>query len=472
MGKATAAPVDFQGAAVAEGEAAQKLTEQQTWANRPNQVNPWGTMDWSATPYYDPTTGQDINQWTQTQSLDPALNDALKYQMNLMAGRSQLGAGMMGNVSDEMSKGMNWDQFGMPQNIPDQRQMTNVDLPGLWGQLQNDIPTYQTSSMLDQLNFSGAPGVMAPQFGVQRAEDAIYGRSTGRLDPKFAGEQQALEIKLRNQGLTPGDQAYNSEMQNFNMGKNDAYQNAMMESIMGGGQEAQRMLGMEQGYRNQYTGEVERAGQFANQAGNDMFGQRMQAGQQGFADTLSAAQFQNQARGQAFDERLGMNQYNQNLDFRMSDYYNNLRQQMINEEMTRRGQSLNETNALISGQQVGLPQFNSFSQAGVAQAPQLLAASQMTGQQNAANASAQNAGMEGLMSGIGGLAGVAGQYGMFSDRRLKTNIRKLGVRNGQQWYSYDYIWGQPSIGVMADEVPEDARILHPSGFWMVDYSKV
>ena len=232
------------------------------------------------------------------------------------------------------------------------------------------------------------------------------------------------------------------------------------------------MLGMEQGYRDQYTGEVERAGEFANRASQQEFGQNMAAGQQGFADTLAAANFQNQARGQAYDERQDMNAYNQNLDFRMADYYNNLRQQMINEEITRRGQGLNEANALISGQQVGMPQFGSFSNAGVAQAPQLLAAAQMQGQQNAANASAQNAGWDGLMSGIGGLAGVAGQYGMFSDRRLKTNIRKLGVRNGQQWYSYDYIWGQPSIGVMADEVPENARILHPSGFWMVDYSKV
>ena len=63
---------------------------------------------------------------------------------------------------------------------------------------------------------------------------------------------------------------------------------------------------------------------------------------------------------------------------------------------------------------------------------------------------------------------------MFSDRRLKKNIRKLSISNGINWYSYDYIWdedGSGNIGVMADEVPHAAH-MHPSGFLMVDYNKV
>jgi hypothetical protein len=62
----------------------------------------------------------------------------------------------------------------------------------------------------------------------------------------------------------------------------------------------------------------------------------------------------------------------------------------------------------------------------------------------------------------------------FSDRRLKKNIRQIGIRNGTNWYSYDYLWdedGSGNIGVMADEVPHAAHT-HPSGFLMVDYSKV
>jgi hypothetical protein len=469
VGKQSAAPVDYEGAAIAEGDAARKLTEQQTWANRPDQNNPWGSVTWDNETYYDPSTDQNLNRWTQNQTMSPALNSALQAQMGLMQGRSELGYGMMGNIAQELGQGMNWDQFGQMQNVGDQQQLSTENLPGLWGNMQQDIPQYQTAGTLRDLNFQNAPGVNAPQFGLQRAEDAIYGQAQSRLDPRFQGEQQALEIKLRNQGLTPGDQAWDSAMQNQNMGKNDAYNQAQMSSIIGSGQEAQRMLGMEQGYRDQYTGEVERAANFGNAASQQEFMQNMAAQQQGFQDTMSAANFQNQARGQGLDERQQQSAYNQDLDFRMSDYYNNLRQQMINEEIGQRGQSLNEANALISGQQVGQPQFTGFSNAGVAQAPQLLAASQMQGQQNAADASAANAGVNGLMSGLGQAGAMAS---MFSDRRLKKNIKRLGEINGQPWYSFDYIWGQPSIGVMADEVSDDAKHLHESGFWMVDYSKV
>jgi hypothetical protein len=60
----------------------------------------------------------------------------------------------------------------------------------------------------------------------QAAEDAAYGRSTSRLDPRFAQESNELEIKLRNQGLAPGDQAWDAAMSNYNMQRNDAYEQA------------------------------------------------------------------------------------------------------------------------------------------------------------------------------------------------------------------------------------------------------
>ena len=469
MGKQTAPNIDYSGVAQAEGEAARGLTEAQTWANRPNQTNPWGSVNWQNTPVWDPTTNQNINRWTQTQELSPALNQALQYQMGLMSGRSQLGYGMMGNISQDLGQGMNWNQFNQPTMVGQQQRMSMANTPGMWSHLQQDIPAYETTGTLRQLDYSGAPDVMAPQFGLQRAEDAIYNRAASRLDPKQQGERQALEIKLRNQGLSPGDQAWNSAFQNLGMTQNDARQAAINESIMGGGREAERMLGMEQGYRGQYTGELMDLGNFANQASQQEFGQRMMAGQQGFQDTLSAANFQNDARNQAFNERLGMMGYNQNQDFRLADYCNNLRQQMINEEVMRRGQGLNEANALISGQQVGLPQFAGFQGAGVAQTPQMLAAAQLMGQQGAANASASNMGWNNLMSGLGSAAGIAG---MFSDRRLKRNIKRLGEINGTPWYSFDYVWGESAIGVMADEAPPEAVFMHPSGYLMVDYSKV
>lgn len=72
---------------------------------------------------------------------------------------------------------------------------------------------------------------------------------------------------------------------------------------------------------------------------------------------------------------------------------------------------------------------------------------------------------------LGGAGLKAYGAGAFSDRRLKSNIQPLGERNGYQWYSYD-IFGQPSVGVMADEVQKikpEAVSTHPSGYLMVDY---
>jgi hypothetical protein len=56
-----------------------------------------------------------------------------------------------------------------------------------------------------------------------------------------------------------------------------------------------------------------------------------------------------------------------------------------------------------------------------------------------------------IMQGLGTAASIAS---IFSDRRLKTGIRKLGeMADGLGIYAYRYIWGGPEQrGVMADEV--------------------
>jgi hypothetical protein len=257
-------------------------------------------------------------------------------------------------------------------------------------------------------------------------------------------------------------------MQGLGQKQNDAYQNLSNEAIMAGGTEAQRMFGMESAYRGQSTDEQQRAADFFNASGQQQFGQGMMAGTQAFQNTKDAANFQNQARDQAMKEQQNILGYNQNTQYRMADYYNQLRQQAMNEGMTQRGQALNEVNALLAGQQVGLPQFNSFSNAGAAQATQYLGAANLTGQQNAAIASAENQMMNNLMSGVGSAAGMMAM----SDRRLKRNIRRIGERNGTPWYEFDYVWGEKGIGVMADEAPAAAVHIHPSGYLMVDYSKV
>jgi hypothetical protein len=95
------------------------------------------------------------------------------------------------------------------------------------------------------------------------------------------------------------------------------------------------------------------------------------------------------------------------------------RQQSIAEQAQLRGMSLNELNALLTGQQVNMPQFPSFASAQSGQAPNLMGA--MQGQYGAdLNAYNAQAGASGnLMSGLFGLAGSAlGPFGAAIGNRI------------------------------------------------------
>jgi len=61
---------------------------------------------------------------------------------------------------------------------------------------------------------------------------------------------------------------------------------------------------------------------------------------------------------------------------------------------------------------------------------------------------------------------------VFSDRRLKKNIRRKGTVNGYPWYSFEYIWGELSEGVMSDEIPAGYVYIHSSGYDLVNYSQL
>jgi len=141
-----------------------------------------------------------------------------------------------------------------------------------------------------------------------------------------------------------------------------------------------------------------------------------------FNQGLAGSQFQNQARGQAIQE---------------ADYFKN--------------QPLNMLNALRSGNQTTMPQFGNVSGGAQIQAAPVYQAA--NDQYSAALKQYQTdmAGSTALLSGLGSLGSAA--VTKYSDRRLKTNIKLLGIRaDGLGIYSYDYVWGGSQTGVMADEV--------------------
>ena len=73
-----------------------------------------------------------------------------------------------------------------------------------------------------------------------------------------------------------------------------------------------------------------------------------------------------------------------------------------------------------------------------------------------------------------GYLGGASTAGDYSDARLKTDIRRVGMTDeGQAIYVYRYIAGGPyRMGVMAQETDPSAVMEDENGFMLVDYSKV
>jgi len=109
------------------------------------------------------------------------------------------------------------------------------------------------------------------------------------------------------------------------------------------------------------------------------------------------------------------------------------------------------------------------------------AAGNILGQGQVAAGQAQQAGyqqMAGNMMGMANLGVAAYGAGMFSDRRLKNNLKKIDEINGHNWYTWDWnivankmgLEGK-SEGVLADELvktnPECIGI--KDGFLIVDY---
>jgi hypothetical protein len=388
---------DYAGAAVAQGEANRETVRDQTYANRPDQYTPWGSTTWV------PEDVDGTERWTQTQSLSPTAQAELDKQMALLSGKSDVAGSLIGRMGNEFGQAMDWSGLGPLGQVPE-GQFTRA----------NDVQT--------QL---GDPTAMR-----ERAESAVYDKGSKRLDAQYAGQRQAMETKLRNQGLNPEDAAYKSQMAGIDTAETDAYGNLQSQAVTQGmGEQAQT------------------------------WGQGLQAGN-----------FYNQGNQQNFGQNLGANAQNFSQASAQSAQANQLRQQQMTEAMQQRGFSLNEINALMSGSQINAPQMPSFAQASQAEAAPIY-----QGAVDQGNADAANNPMSGLM----GLAGTLGSAYMTggtslaaSDRRLKRNIKRIGTMKGYPWYSYTYVWGAEGVGVMSDEVPSEFVVDIGAGYDGVDYGRL
>jgi hypothetical protein len=290
-----------------------------------------------------------------------------------------------------------------------------------WQNLPDRVDPNAPPELQRGLNTQGLRDI--PQYDMN-ARNEIADQLMERMRPTQERQMQGLSAQLANQGFQVGSDAYNRAMGDLMNAQSRERFNALDMA----GNEAQRMYNTGLGAR-----------------------------QQGFQEALSGGQFSNQAAGQAF-----------NFGSQFADQAARMRQQAITEESLRRAMPLNEMNALLTGQQVGMPQMPSFQTAGRAETPQLLQAANLGYQANLDASNASNA-------AFGNLLGAGAQLGsayMFSDRRLKSNIRRVGTHAiGVGVYEYT-IAGMPQTGVIAQEVqavrPELVK-RHANGYLMVNY---
>jgi hypothetical protein len=317
------------------------------------------------------------------------------------------------------------------QKIKTELDATKLNL----GRLANDQTGFLKNYLSKPLDTSGAPdrwnylgnnynSDLGPDYTTSYAgaddfsadRQKVENALMTRMQPSLDQDSARIRTQLINAGLRPGSQAYADEMDRMTRGQNDA----RMSAILGAGTEQQRMVDM----------------------------------------ARDAAQFGNQSE-------LARKMLSNDVIKTKADFQNNSRAQYLQELYARRNQPLNEIGALMGGSQIAQPNFVSTPQTGVAGVD-------YTGLVNQKyQAEMQN--HQNMMGGMFGL--LSAPFAMFSDERLKTDIRRVGVtEGGLPVYTFRYK-GDPvtHMGVMAQDVEQvdpAAVHTHSSGFKMVDYARV
>lgn len=244
--------------------AAQQTSASDLAANRLNQTNAYGSLNYNQTgtdQYGNPT-------WTQTQTLNPQLQSAINANLG------QLGQPFQApQFQGQDMASMNYFGSRLNQQQFDPRTFVNTDFDR--SQLgANSLPSYGIN-----------PG--------QTYSDAIM----QRLQPTLQRQTQALDAQLANQGIMPGSQAYETAKLLQGQAQNDALTSAITQGMGVGLQANQQQFGQ----NFNVAGADLAARQALNQ--QSMSGNSL-AYQQQLANQGLGMQAQNQAFQQALAESM------------------------------------------------------------------------------------------------------------------------------------------------------------------------
>lgn len=361
-GKSSKAPKTPDYSSLANNQAAldKAAADAQTTANRANQTNPMGSSQWTQ----DPATGQ----WTQNVTWDPAITANVKQGQALQSQK----------VSD-LSKQGDFSYADAPQ----------------YSEYGKDVPQYDPASG-------------------QYVGDALYKSLTSRQIPLQQQQEEAFTTQLRQQGLTPGTEAFDRAMQNMLTSHGDVLSKAALDATLAGGKESR-----------------------------DIYGALLAGQGQGYQQHMD-------------DYKANLAGHSMGFDQSMKEYQLPWEQAMM-------------ANSLANPSYV--PSFDTYNAATGYKAADQLGAAQQTYEQQMANYNDKQKSKSGLGSSIGGIAGFAmgGPMGaslgaglggsIMSDARLKTDIQPLLPEEsfkrliGLHPVSWSWIdGGAKDAGVLAQEI--------------------
>lgn len=228
-------PPDYTKLAQEQARLQNEMLAKQTTANRPDQINPLGSVKWTQNP--------ETGQWTQTESWDPRLMQQMDQSLALQSEQ-------MGQIQDLMKQGGFSGGPAMPTYNPYQIQ-------------RGEMPEYNQQA--------------GENYGKMFTEQLM-----ARVRPQQQVDQRAMETRLRLQGLQPGTEAYNRAYQNLLTSQGDVASQAELQGLLAGQQEARNI------YNTQLTGQQQDFAQQLGLAGNSRedYAAQLQGQGQGYSQSL------------------------------------------------------------------------------------------------------------------------------------------------------------------------------------------
>lgn len=374
--------------AAAQGAMNRETAIAQSQLNRLDEYTPYGQS------VYTPTgdlTPEGIQRYRRDTTLDPVQQRILDQQNLVNEELNRVAAGQVGRVGETLKTPFSYT--GMPyggrasdvaQTEMNLRQATYNPYDLQAG--KSPAPTAQdigaaadaaaiatgraTSSFDSPFDYSSAPASPeADAAARQQVIDSVYGQFQSRLDPRFEGEKIAMENQLANSGIPRGSPAFSAAMDDFNRGRNDAYQTALNAAIQAGGAEQSRLFGLGTSARRNYIDEQNYL------RGLPASEQAQILAMQGQVQGLRGTQFDalgnvrdRQIQEQLQQRQIPMQEY-QNLAAMQSGLFglrDTERGRRIQEAAYLRNLPLNETTALMSGTQIQNPTFGAAPQTAIA----------------------------------------------------------------------------------------------------------